>query len=386
MGVCALQHRCITGRYNSFCIVKHTGRHNSVSDRVFWNSLLEILSVLGVLLYVYFLSLLMGIFMKTSLNQNISFPTVLKTTPIIYNGLQEFLKSCLSLLMYTTKNQIIFMFNMTHFKAYSRSICNTFRRKNMLHFGLLHLTLWTATLNLILIVICNPSIINPGPAQKNISVLFQNVRGLISPTELGKPNPLLINNKLCEFKSYMFDKKPDIVILNETWTCKNINDNEIFPNQAYKIFRQDRSQNTHPFDPSDPKKFWKNGGGVIIAVKSDLDCESTLIKIKCKAEILSVEIGLGSGKCICLSTLYRVGTLGAENHMAIDSYLRTIAKRKKYSKIIFIGDLNLNKVSWSNQISSCKIQQSFLDTFNDLNFDQLVEKPTHINGGILVCY
>ena len=38
------------------------------------------------------------------------------------------------------------------------------------------LSVWTTLINLILIVLCNPSILNPGPAQ-NITVMYQNVRG-----------------------------------------------------------------------------------------------------------------------------------------------------------------------------------------------------------------
>ena len=109
-----------------------------------------------------------------------------------------------------------------------------------------------------------------------------------------------------------------------------------------------------------------------------------MITLKCKAEILSVGIGLGNGKSICISTLYRVGTLGAGNHRAVDSYLRNLAMRKKYSNIILIGDINLNQVTWAltGNITS-KIQGEFLETFDDLNFDQLIETPTHKEGKIL---
>ena len=84
--------------------------------------------------------------------------------------------------------------------------------------------------------------------------------------------------------------------------------------------------------------------------------------------ILSVEIGLGNGKSICISTLYRVGTLGAENHRAVDSYLRNLAMRKKYSNIILIGDINLNQVTWplSGNITS-RIQGEFLETFDGMH-------------------
>ena len=92
---------------------------------------------------------------------------------------------------------------------------------------------------------------------------------------------------------------------------------------------------------------------------------------------------MGSIYAYVVFILYRVGTLGSENHRVVDSYLRNLSKRKKYSKIVLIGDLNLNKVSWSENISTSNFQEKFLDTFNDLNFDQLIDKPTHYKGNTL---
>ena len=89
--------------------------------------------------------------------------------------------------------------------------------------------------------------------------------------------------------------------------------------------------------------------------------------------MLTVEIGLGNGKYVCICTFYRVGSLGAENHSAVDNYLRNISKMKKYSKIVLIGDLNLNKVDWSDNVTSSTLQEKFLYTFNDVNFDQLID-------------
>lgn len=232
-------------------------------------------------------------------------------------------------------------------------------------------TYWIALLNIILIVICNPSILNPGPNQDSpkLSVFYQNIRGFVPPTELGEPNPKSLSmEKVLDFQLYIFDKKPDIVILNETWLSKNINESEIFPNEIYKIFRRDRTRSSHPADPNNPTKYRKNGGGVLIAIKNNLDCESIQVKDRCKAEILSVEIRLGCGKSICLSTFYRVGNLEAENHRAVDKYLRGIANRRKFSKVILIGDLNLDEVSWTDGSTSNDLQSDFLDTFDDLNF------------------
>ena len=89
-------------------------------------------------------------------------------------------------------------------------------------------TLWLSLINFLLIIICNPAITNPGPSeQKNkLSVLYHNLRGFVPPDDLGKPDPMLNIDKLLKFQSYVYRTKPDILILNETWLSKNINDNE----------------------------------------------------------------------------------------------------------------------------------------------------------------
>ena len=56
---------------------------------------------------------------------------------------------------------------------------------------------------------------------------------------------------------------------------------------------------------------------------------------------------------------------------------------KKFGKLVLIGDLNLNEISWKENSSSNALQNDFLGTFSDLNFDQLIVTPIHINGKIL---
>ena len=133
-----------------------------------------------------------------------------------------------------------------------------------------------------------------------------------------------------------------------------------------------------------PKKFRKNGGGVLIAHRRDIDVTSVkLSKVNIQAELLSVNIKTQCGRSFCISTFYRVGTLEAENHRVVDAYLRTLTKIRKFNKIVLIGDVNLNKVSWPDGITTCQVQSDFIDTFNDLNFTQLIDKPTHIEGNTL---
>ena len=56
-----------------------------------------------------------------------------------------------------------------------------------------------SSIRLILLVACNPSIINPGPWQPK--VLYQNVQGLIPFSELSEQHPKLNTEKVLELQS-----------------------------------------------------------------------------------------------------------------------------------------------------------------------------------------
>ena len=172
-----------------------------------------------------------------------------------------------------------------------------------------------------------------------ISVLYHNVQGFLTTRELHKENPLLDTKKVSDFQSYVYLHKPDIIILNETWLNKSILDNEIFTNSNYKVFRRDRSALSHPPDILNPKKFKNVAGGVAIAVRSNLDLKPTLVKSTSKSEILSVVLKTNSGKKICITTLYRVGTLEADNFYEVEQPIRSICLSNKVHKHIFIGDI-----------------------------------------------
>ena len=241
-------------------------------------------------------------------------------------------------------------------------------------------------LNFILVTICNPSLKNPGPIKQNrhITVMYNNIQGFINPRDLSSKTPPLNMMKTYELQGYIFKERPDIIILNETWLKNNILDSEIFHN-SYKIFRTDRTGKTHPWDPSHPKKFRKNGGGVLIAHRNDIDCESTEVGlVRVKAELLSINFKLPTGKKLCISTFYRVGTLGTENFELVEKYFKTLACKGKIDKHVLVGDFNLSEVSWPEATTNVQIQQKFLDLFLiDLGHFQLISEPTHKNGHTL---
>ena len=94
----------------------------------------------------------------------------------------------------------------------------------------------------------------------------------------------------------------------------------------YNIFRLDRSPDTHPIDKCNPKKFRKNGGGVLIAVHNQLSATSRIIPLKCMAEMLALELIFENNTKIIIATCYRVGTLGLENADEILKALKMLSR------------------------------------------------------------
>ena len=237
---------------------------------------------------------------------------------------------------------------------------------------------WTYLINLALIVIANPSLLNPGPSE--LSVIYQNVQGLIPFSELGKTDPLLCTNKILELQCYYAINKPDIIVLNETWLKASIRDEEILDSNNYKLFRRDRSAKSHPLDPVHLNKFKKNGGGVAIAVRADLCCDAKLLKTPCGAEMIAVQLTLPNNEKVIIFTCYRVGTLGITNQKLVTDTLFSLLNKRNPPKLYIIGDFNLAGSSWHNNFSSDVVEQSFMESFSDLALKQCIVSPTHIGG------
>ena len=61
---------------------------------------------------------------------------------------------------------------------------------------------------------------------------------------------------------------------------------------------------------------------------------------------------------------------------------------KNPPKICVVGDLNLPHADWLTSFGNIPIEQSFIDSFNDLSLNQLVDSSTHKSGNkldILLC-
>ena len=205
-------------------------------------------------------------------------------------------------------------------------------------------TFFISLLIFLLISTVNSSLKNPGPSSNTIneahglSIFYQNVQGLIPFTDLNKNHPKLDNTKFAELHAYIHEKNPDIIVLNETWLKNTILDEEIFPNNKYKIMRGDRTEGSHPPDLSNPEKFRRNGSGVLIAISCSLKVSYKNFDLNCKSEMLAVEIILNDGSKIVISTCYRVGTLGTFNYYEIANALQKLLRKKRLKKFFIVCD------------------------------------------------
>jgi hypothetical protein len=290
MGVTFLQHRTVTGVYsstNSKCIVLGKRVNGKCSATVEWWS---IAYVATFMIYVYEICLLLAGAIETACD----IPTTglhrsYEIGSHVDNDWNSLLNSAFLIILMMVysrqKNQ-----SPAWILKYIRPdlIFSKNRGCSRMQFLSNFLTVWTAVLNLVLIVICNTSILNPGP--NTLNVMYQNVRGFVPFSHLGRSNMPLITGKLLELQTKVYQDKPDVIILTETWLSKEHLDNEIFPDNFYKVYRRDRSKRSHPPDPNNPSKFRTNGGGVLIAVRTGVEVENDKVDISSKAEMLSVSL------------------------------------------------------------------------------------------------
>ena len=209
-------------------------------------------------------------------------------------------------------------------------LLSSVHRHSRLRNIVLRLTLAFLLLNFLLIGIVNPSLLNPGP--RNLSVYYQNVQGLIPFSHLKSSHPTLNQSKILELNAYINQNTPDIVMLSETWLKKSILDHEVIHSNDYKIFRTDRFLMSHPRDPHNPTKFRVNGGGVLIAVRADIDAISSRISTRKGVEMVMVEVKIGNSSLV-FCNFYRVGTLGVENHTKFVDSVRPLLQGRRPKKV-----------------------------------------------------
>ena len=354
----------------SSCIT--TTHMHEQSHRFFWP--------LYSLFMAYFVSFSLSLTLCNQTNSSVLFQSQLSSQNIYSQSWVHSTSVFLPLYSYLR------LFSAILFSCVAKNIIMLYRAdklnfRNRLHYLSATFIFWIYCINMLLIIVANPSLQNPGP--NNLAVAYQNVQGLIPFSHLGSAHPILDRNKISELQAFAIRSKPDVIVLNETWLKKSISDNEIFPNSQYEVFRNDRTNKTHPQDPSDPKKFRVNGGGVLLAVRSDLNATTKRLPVSLGLEMLAVKITFPNKESVIMFTCYRVGTLGQAHHDTLTSYIRSLTSNRKPSKIFIVGDLNLPQADWQSSSSPVPIEHNFINSFNNLSLVQLIRGPTHKSGNTL---
>ena len=397
MGIAAQQHRVCTGLFHRTRYCVFTKRPVMVSGNLSTGMSRHVFGVCFGIVYFYILTFIM--FMSIDCNNHIISDTGHPTIHALPNFMSlmnlYFIFTCMYVYedgwgVKTLCNVIIANFARRPSRVkIPLAMTPTCLLKLAFHIAKMNvdimlngILLFLFILNMILIVISNCSILNPGP--NSLSVVYNNIHGFINTRDLASETPPLNMTKVHEIHGYIFTHKPDIVILNETWLKRSILSNEVLPDN-YKVFRVDRSLKSHPIDPIRPKKFRKNGGGVLIAHRCDIDISSVkFTKVSVQAELLAVSLKTQCGKKFCISTFYRVGTLGMDNFDQFKKHFLGLAASKKLQRHILVGDFNLADVSWPDGVTSCELQANFISFLTgDLGHTQLVSSPTHKSGNVL---
>ena len=175
-------------------------------------------------------------------------------------------------------------------------------------------------------------------------------------------------NKRVELSNLAIETRSDIIIGTETWLIPESQtgghkDSELLLPE-YDIFRRDR--------PS-------TGGGVLIAVKKDLECIE-LTKSK-DTETIFCTIKRKGKRPLIIGSVYRAPNLDLDTCTKIASETYNIVDKNRNAVFWIGGDFNLPDINWKNQdITGNRypqlINKIFLEMAQDLGLTQVIDVPT----------
>ncbi|XP_062541343.1 uncharacterized protein LOC134209375 [Armigeres subalbatus] len=154
-----------------------------------------------------------------------------------------------------------------------------------------------------------------------LSVYYQNVRGVRTKTTVLK------------LRLSSFDY--DVVVLSETWLKSDICNSEL--SSDYSIFRCDRSEFTSGLS---------RGGGVLVAVKRELQCTEVSLSDCCALEQVKVTLKLPHSSVHIFGIYLRPNSdyeLYATHYTVVQS---VIDKSFVYDVFLLLGDYNLPHLQW----------------------------------------
>ena len=176
-------------------------------------------------------------------------------------------------------------------------------------------------------------------------------------------NARSIKNKMDEFKIFVYQNKPDIIGIVETWLNEDQLDSELEIND-YKFLRKDRKN-----------EFKSQGGGIIIYYKSELSMVDITSDYNLNIDHIWVKIYMSSSKPISMGCFYRPPDSTEEQ----EKFLIDMISKYKTRNAILIGDFNYGDINWKKNTAG-SVGKKFLKVCTELSLCQCVKNKTRGNN------
>jgi Reverse transcriptase (RNA-dependent DNA polymerase)/Endonuclease-reverse transcriptase len=170
-------------------------------------------------------------------------------------------------------------------------------------------------------------------------------------------------------QAWLHSIEPAIIFSCETWLHPDISDAEVLPD-GYIVFRKDRGASR----PSTKCR----GGGVLLAIRPELQPTRVTSLDSCNGEILWVEIKCGEHK-VLLGSAYRAPNSPANSDL-IASIKKAQGVQHEYKSIFLCGDFNLD-IDWGkldHAMPGNSYSDEFLSAFLGVVPHQMVMEATRI--------
>ena len=195
----------------------------------------------------------------------------------------------------------------------------------------------------------------PWSSKETLKIIYCNARSIFS--------------KINDLQALAEDKKPDLILITESWCNDDINP-AILNIDNYTIdtnLRCDRKDTLNGI-----------GGRLLVYCKQGLNIIPCEEKNSFNQITSFIVKGKGKETDLNVSLIYRSPNSNESNN---DLLMETMKKTPKNS--ILIGDFNFPKINWSLEVGSDQKSRNFLDIIDETQLTQLVDFPTHVKGNIL---
>ena len=210
-------------------------------------------------------------------------------------------------------------------------------------------------LNILLLLVSNDVQQNPGPTSGSNALRISSF------------SARSIVNKRLDLQAYVTLVNPDFIAITETWLHNNIDDNELLPN-SYNIHRKDRES---------------RGGGVILAVRSNISCFRRRDLEESDCELLWGEIPFKDSSSYFVGVFYRPPSSDLTYLEGLARSLDKVSLISEHANILLLGDFNLPDIDWDliSPLQPNSLSDYFCDyILNFFSLSQLINQPTRLDA------